>query len=86
MVKYIIQKRTKKQDHTKKYTVDLSKRYKFKRSSQKIKDIDISISHKIDEIKLLPYSFARDEIGTFFIEFTIFRVFSIMILFLRFLR
>ena len=55
----------KKEDHSKKYTVDLSQRYKFKRSAQKIKEIDISISHKIEEIKLLPYSFSRDEIGIF---------------------
>ena len=56
----------KKEVPNKKYFIDISRRHKFKRQSDKVKEIDISIAHKIEEIKILPYSFDRDQIGILF--------------------
>lgn len=53
----------KPKNQSKNYTIDLSQRHKFKRSSQTIKEIDISIANKIEDIKVLPYSFEKDQIG-----------------------
>lgn len=56
----------KKQKVSMKYTVDISKRHKFKRVKNKVLQIDINLAHKIEEIKVLPDSFLKDQIGSFF--------------------
>jgi hypothetical protein len=43
---------------------DLTRRHKHKKHNQRLKDIDINIGHKIDEVRLLPFNFAEDSIGT----------------------
>ncbi len=43
--------------------VNLDKRYKYVRPTQKLKDIDVNVAHYINEIKILPYSHEIDSIG-----------------------
>lgn len=49
---------------SKKYTVDISQRHKFKRAKQRVRDIDVGFAHIFEEeVALLPHSFAKDQIG-----------------------
>ena len=53
----------KKEDHGKTFFIDISRRHKFKKKAEKFQDIEINLSHKIEEIKILPYSYVKDNIG-----------------------
>ncbi|KAL4488796.1 hypothetical protein ABPG72_016449 [Tetrahymena utriculariae] len=48
--------------------VDLSGRYKFKSFKKEIQNIDVSLTHFIDEIKQQPYSQTDDNLGSYFLD------------------
>jgi len=59
-------KNSQKQSHAPRY-VNLDRRYRYVRPTQKLKDIDVNVAHYINEIRILPYSHEVDNIGKFFL-------------------
>ena len=43
-------------DEKKVVKINIDERHKFKKQKQVLRNIDINIAHKIEEIKLMPYS------------------------------
>lgn len=43
--------------------VNIDRRHKYLRPTQKLKELDVNIAHYINEIKVLPYSYEIDQIG-----------------------
>lgn len=56
-------KTRKKEDLGKTFFIDISRRHKFKRVSEKLHEIQINLVEKIEEIKIVPYSYEKDNIG-----------------------
>ncbi len=46
-----------------KFFTDVSDRYRFKRPTQRLRELDFNIGNKIQEIKMLPNRYDNDNIG-----------------------
>lgn len=46
----------------------IERRYRYKKHSQKIKEIDVHIANRIQEIKLIPDNYEEDQIGNLLIK------------------
>ena len=47
---------------------DISSRYRFKRATQVLKEMDASLAGKMEDLRLLPISAKEDNIGSFFFD------------------
>jgi hypothetical protein len=61
-------KRIKKKETVINIHRDISRRHKFKSTKEQVKEMEMSISCKMEEIKLYPSNYNQDLIGCFFSE------------------
>lgn len=58
----------KEEDETKGYKEDITRRYRYKRPTQVLKTMNISLQGKMEELRLIPLSSKEDNIGSFFFD------------------
>lgn len=61
-------RKVKKKEKTVAIYRDISRRHKFKNVKEQVKEMEISISQKMEEIRLFPANYKEDMIGCFFQE------------------